>query len=279
MTTRDRDLHGPPLRGSGARALALLLLVALAGCGGGEAEGHVGDGAADSTRSTVTSSALFGGGVRSDASGRTPRPEPPPGIARRDAGRDTQAVDLSRLGFNVGSSDAPIRVVEFSDFGCGYCKRFHAETYPTLKEEYIETGKVVWKYVPFVLGMFPNAVEAAMAGECAGAQGREPFAAMRDRLFEEQGEWRKSSEPYALFKEYAREVGLEGERFDRCVDERVPAERVRANVRAGRRVGVRGTPMFVVEGFPLQGALPLEAFREIFDKMLARTGATSESGS
>ncbi len=241
-----------PGRTGGRRPLsAAILLLGLApvvgACGGSEAEGN---------------------GASATAQ-EAPRAAP----ASPD---DSGTLNVTDLGFNRGAPDAPIRVIEFSDFGCGYCKKFHLETFPTLAEEYIETGKVAWKYIPFVLGMFPNAVQAAMAGECAGRQ--DSFGAYRDRLFEDQGEWKKSSRPYELFKEYAAEEGLDAERFARCVDERIPSERVRANIEAGRKVGVRGTPMFVINGFPVQGALPVDVFREIFSRVL-EAEQSGETGS
>lgn len=251
--------------------MAVVLCLALTACGGDEARGRDAGGEEEGP---VTTSSLFGAGDRPDeaegtderAGASSPDPTSRPSAAGPPASDDTQTVNLTDLGFTRGAADAPIRVVEFSDFGCGYCRKFHAETYPALEEEYIETGKVAWKYIPFVLGMFPNAVEAAMAGECAGAQDR--FAVMRDRLFRDQGEWRKASDPYELFKRFAREEGLDQDRFARCVDERRPSERVRANIQAGRDVGVRGTPMFLVQGYPLQGALPLSVFRDVFDRVL-----------
>lgn len=194
-----------------------------------------------------------------------------PGQTSRDPGRnptgDTARFDLSGMGYTVGAADAPIRVVEFSDFGCGYCRRFHLETYPTLHEEYVESGKVRWKYIPFVLGSFPNASEAAHAGECAIEQGK--FPSLRRRLFEDQGEWRAANRPDEVFVRFARDEGLDADRFRTCLEEDRRADRVRQNVELGRRIGVRGTPTFIVQGYPLQGAQPVPVFRQIFEQLLA----------
>ena len=146
------------------------------------------------------------------------RGEPGPGSANDDGGSPTQSVPpsilsgaatevqlptpeipITEIGFNSGSPDAPIKVLEFSDFGCGYCRRFHAETFPALVEQYIETGKVEWKYVTFVSGMFPNGTAAALAAECAGEQER--FPPMRELLYErspigEPVEHRPPSKPW-----------------------------------------------------------------------------------
>jgi hypothetical protein len=172
---------------------------------------------------------------------------------------------LDDLGWNEGDSTAPIRVVEFSDFGCGYCRKFHEETYPTLVEEYIATGKVQWKYVPMVLGIFgPNATAAAIAGECAGEQGH--WNAARDSLFATQREWKQADDPYPVYRRIAGNVGADVERWERCVEDGGREERVVYGTELGRQAGVRGTPTFFIVGYqPIPGAIPLDIFREVLD--------------
>src|SRR5690625_6346899 len=97
----------------------------------------------------------------------------PPSILEQERAR--QGVDLTGVGYDLGDPCAPISIVEFSDFGCHFCRQFATETFPTLEREYIETGKVRWKYIPFVLGIFPNGDRAAIAGVCAAQQGDEAF--------------------------------------------------------------------------------------------------------
>jgi protein-disulfide isomerase len=173
------------------------------------------------------------------------------------------------LGFNDGSPEAPVKVLELSDFGCGYCRRFHAETYPRIRQVYVEAGLVEWKYVPVSIG-FPNGLQAAIAGECAGEQGR--FPAMRARLFGEQAQWRGAGDPYPLFVDLARQEGLDVERFKACIGGRWREARVRDNLRLSGELGARGTPTFVVDGQILPGAQPLDAFRDILDAALRRRG-------
>lgn len=239
--------------------IAVLLLAAgFTGC-----EGRAGDGdrASDGVARAEETRAPDRG---PDAPGGTARDRP----SSPDPGeRDPRSFDLARMGYTAGSSDAPIRVVEFSDFGCGYCRKFHIETYPALHREYVETGKVRWKYVPFVLGSFPNGREAAHAGECAIEQ--DGFPRMRRRLFEDQSQWRRSDRPVDVFVRLAEEEGLDAGRFRTCLEEGRRADRVRENVALGRRVGVRGTPTFVIQGYPLQGAQPVQVFRQIFERLLS----------
>lgn len=178
--------------------------------------------------------------------------------------------DLDALGWEVGDTAAPIRVLEFSDFGCGYCRQFHVETWPTLREEYVATGKVLWKFVPMELGMFgPNSENAALAAECALEQER--FPAMAERLFAEQGAWKRSGEPRPVFRRFAEEERLDVGRWESCMAAGDRRARVKAGTTASRRLGVRGTPTFFVVGYgAIPGALPLETFRQLLDEVVGR---------
>lgn len=186
-----------------------------------------------------------------------------------------QEVPLENLGYNDGSGEAPVRVLEFSDFGCGYCRQFHLESYPALLDEYMETGKVEWKYVPMVSGMFENSLAVTRAAECAGEQDR--FPAMRDRLFEEQGAWKPAADPATIARELAVELELDMARFDQCVESGRRDERIRVGTRLFREVGGRGTPTFFVVGYaPIPGAIPLDLFRQVLDTAFAQ--AVAEQG-
>jgi protein-disulfide isomerase len=176
------------------------------------------------------------------------------------------------MGYDRGSPEAPVRVLEMSDFGCGYCRLFHQETFPALLEAYVEPGLVLWKFIPFVLGMFPNGLEASIAAECSGEQ--DHFFPMQERLFSDQAGWKNSQDPFAFFARLAEEEGLDVERFDQCIGGGSRENSVRANIQLGREIGVRGTPTFLIDGVPISGALPLETFRDILDMALMQKGVT-----
>ena len=184
----------------------------------------------------------------------------PPARVFRPRSRTQQPLQVADMGYDFGSGDAPVKVMEISDFGCGYCRRFHEETFPTLLDIYVEAGLVEWKFIPFVLGMFPNGLQAATAGECAGEQ--DMFFRMQDRLFAEQSGWRNSEEPYAFFSRLAEEEGLDAVRFSSCIEGGWRDNQVRANIRLGQQAGARGTPLFLIDGRPISGALPLSDFRD-----------------
>jgi protein-disulfide isomerase len=176
------------------------------------------------------------------------------------------------MGYDFGSNDAPVKVMEISDFGCGYCRRFHEETFPTLQAIYMDAGLVEWKFIPFVLGLFPNGLQAATAAECAGEQ--EMFFQMQDRLFAEQSGWRNSEEPYGFFGRLAEEEGLDVPRFSSCLEGGWRDNHVRANIRLGQQAGARGTPLFLIDGRPVSGSIPLEDFRALLDASLIQKGIT-----
>lgn len=183
-------------------------------------------------------------------------------------------VPLAELGFDQGRDEAPIKIVEFSDFGCGYCRRFHTEIFPALEERWIDGGQVQWKYVTYVSGMFPNGLQAAFAAECTGEQDR--FEPMRTILYERQQEWKNDGNPYAIFEGYADQIGVDMDDYRACLSQERRRGRVRSGVIAGARLGVRGTPSFLVDGYPLVGAQPVEVWNEILESRLAELEGAGE---
>lgn len=173
-------------------------------------------------------------------------------------------VPVTEIGINRGEATAPVKVVEMSDYGCGYCRQFHQETFPTLLTEFIRTGMVEWKFVPFVTGMFENSIAATEAAECTFAQDREAFETLNDRLWDEQQAWKSSDDPDAVVRGWVDDLDVDMEAFDSCMENDERIARVASSTTLARQVGVRGTPTFVVIGYPpLQGALPLEIFQQV----------------
>lgn len=181
-----------------------------------------------------------------------------------------ELVDATNVGHVRGEADAPVKVIEFSDFGCPYCGMFALGTYPTLHEEYVQTGKVQWRHVPFVMGMFPNGAEAARAAECATEQGEESFWAMHDLIYERQTGWKSVRDPAPIFIGFAEEIGIDAPEFASCYQENRSGARVAASNALAGRSGVRATPTFFINGRRVQGALPLEQFRMVLDAAASR---------
>jgi len=174
--------------------------------------------------------------------------------------------EIESTGFTWGSDDAPIHVVEFSDYGCGYCRQFHLETFSPLFAEFVESGRVHWRFIPFNVGMFPNADRALSSGLCGGDQGK--VLEMGDALFERQREWKATGDVSGVFEESARAAGLDMDAWTACVEEDRFATEALNHTNMARRLGIRGTPTFFVDGYPIPGALPLETFREVFESIL-----------
>jgi len=169
------------------------------------------------------------------------------------------------LGVNLGSPQAPVKVIEFVDFGCGYCRKFQLETFATLRAEFIETGKIEWKFMPFITGLFGNSFVVTEAAECSLDQDARMFALVADRLWVQQADWKGSSDPEALVRSWLTEIGGNGDAFDACMRDDRRLARVTSATAVAAQLGVRSTPTFwIVGGGPIQGALPLDLFREIF---------------
>jgi protein-disulfide isomerase len=244
-------------------ALSLLLLVACSGV-----EGETDAGTESTTRTLLDQSAVVAG---------------PSTTFQEDSSVEalTQRatrVFLPELGYNFGRPEAPVKLIEFSDYGCGFCRRFHDESYPTLKELYIDTGRIEWKFIPFITGLFPNSLAVSEAAECMLEQGPERFEPFSDRLWERQGEWKPGGDPEVMARGWAQEFGADMARYDSCMAEDRRIERVAGATVAARELGVRGTPTFWIVGYgPIQGALPLDILTEMLDVVIEAEEAQSDS--
>jgi len=174
----------------------------------------------------------------------------------------------------IGDIDAPITIIEFSDFQCPFCARFHVQTLPTIMDEYINEGtvKIVFRDFP-IQSIHPNALPASVAAECANEQGK--FKEMHDILFEKQNEWnnQEMNKTMLLFNQYASEMQLEQEKFDSCLRNGKYIEEIKKDLDDGRAYGVSGTPGFFIGndqiGFiELKGAQPFESFKKVIDAQL-----------
>ena len=174
----------------------------------------------------------------------------------------------------IGNPDAPITIIEFSDFQCPFCAKFHSQTLPLILDEYIEQGKVKLVFRDFpIQSIHPNALPASIAAECANEQGK--FKEMHDMLFDNQNEWNKQDTVDALssFSQYATNIQLEQETFDSCLTNGKYIEEIKKDLDDGRNYGVSGTPGFFVGNdqigyVELKGAQPFESFKKIIDAQL-----------
>ena len=174
----------------------------------------------------------------------------------------------------IGNPDAPITIIEFSDFQCPFCARFFTQTLPLIYEEYIDQGKVklVFRDYP-IQSIHPNAVPASVASECANEQGK--FKEMHDILFGNQNEWSKQEtvDALSLFSQYATEIQLEQETFDSCLTSGKYIDEIQKDLVDGQNYGVSGTPGFFVGNdqigyVQIKGAQPFDVFKKVIDAQL-----------
>jgi len=161
------------------------------------------------------------------------------------------------IGHALGDPEAPVMVVEYADFACSACAEFAVDTWPRVRRELVESGRVYWRVVPFSLG-FRHGRRAARAGECAAAQGG--FWSMHDALFAEQRRWMEPRRPEDTFEEMAETLGLDPRALRECIDDDIPEDRIDRAQDEAEDAGVRATPTFLVNGRPVLGALPFDMF-------------------
>ncbi|OGF53078.1 MAG: hypothetical protein A2Z21_03350 [Candidatus Fraserbacteria bacterium RBG_16_55_9] len=166
----------------------------------------------------------------------------------------------------LGLADAPIALIEFSDFQCPYCKQFNEQTLPQLLKLYVETGRMRFYYRDFPLPFHANAQLAAEAAECANEQAA--YWAMQDRLFRNQAEWAENPQAYDLFRLYAEALGLDGTRFAECLVSQRYTDEVNQDYQDGLAYGVNATPTFFINGYKLVGAQSLEVFQWVIETEL-----------
>lgn len=168
----------------------------------------------------------------------------------------------------IGDDNAPVTIVEFTEYQCPFCKRYVDETFSQIKENYIDTGKVKYVIRDFPLPFHGNAQKASEAANCADDQGK--YWEYHEKLFAEQETWSEkgSDEAIAAFKDYAKNLGLETVEFGKCLDEDAYKDEIDQDLADGQNYGVSGTPSFFINGYLLVGAQPYEAFEQMIEEQL-----------
>jgi protein-disulfide isomerase len=206
-------------------------------------------------------------------------PSPSPSIAgANNPPTQQQPTVLSSVSLDndpiEGSKDAPVTLVEFSDYQCPFCKRTFDDTMPELKEKYIDTGKIKHVFRDYPLPFHQNGIPAAIAAECANEQGK--FWDYHNILFSKQTEWENLSgnATNEKFKEYAANnmTQLDKNKFNSCIDSQKYKDEVEKDIADGSTYGVSGTPTFYIgnkeKGYTqIVGAQPLATFESIINKL------------
>ncbi|MFD0988395.1 DsbA family protein [Methyloligella solikamskensis] len=175
----------------------------------------------------------------------------------------------------IGDEDAPVTIIEYASMTCPHCAHFHTETFPKVKEKYIDTGKVKFIFREFPLDIL--AARASMLARCAGPEKR---MALTSALFETQQSWAVRDEPEAMDKllGIARQAGFSKESFDECMaDEELYQNIVKMRARASSEFGVNSTPSFFIDGKKLGREHELEDFDAILEEEHAGADDKTES--
>ena len=202
-----------------------------------------------------------------------------PAIVRNDRGEaqaqvvPPQRAEAPQQG-TVSIKDSPSMgkgdfvLVEFSDYECSFCARFHMDTFKQLKKEYIDTGRLKFVYRDFPLPFHQNAMKASMAAGCAGEQGK--YWEMHEALFVNQ-------QTIGDVDRLVKKTGLNATTFNKCMDGKKYEDAVIKDINDGRELGVNGTPTFIlgkldasgkVSGEVIQGAVPYGVFKGKIDALL-----------
>jgi len=186
-------------------------------------------------------------------------PAQAPGAQAPSPGEDSgfTRYDIPSEGFpSVGPENAQIVLIEFSDFGCSFCAKWHNETYEDLLAAYPDKIRFVYRHVPF------RAFPAAEAVMCANEQNA--FWPYHDKLFSYEYDLAEEG-----FIQYAEDLNLDVDTFSTCLSDHRFQDDVQKDMDFATQLGVSGTPTFFINGFAIIGAQPLEAFTQLIDQELA----------
>ncbi len=171
-----------------------------------------------------------------------------------------------------GQANAPVTLIEYSDFTCGYCLKFFKDTWPRIQARYVDTGKVRFLYRDYPRADQGPGFDAATAARCAGAQGK--YWQMHDRLFAEGGRLGKD-----VYLSHASAIGLDRTAFEQCVKDGRYTKSIFEDRQEANQWGFRGTPGFILvrshseptdkePAVAIPGAFPFEMFAEEIDRLL-----------
>jgi protein-disulfide isomerase len=169
--------------------------------------------------------------------------------------------------YAIGPADAPITIVEFSDFQCPFCRRWHDEVYEPLLASYPGQIRLVYRNFPLT-SIHPDAMSAAEAAMCAGEQ--DAFWPYHEKLFSNE------TLGNTTYMQYAQDLGLNMGTFESCIEDHKYQQDIQADSDFAINLGIRSTPTFFINGLAIVGAQPLDVFKQVIDKELAGEIPTTE---
>ncbi len=176
-------------------------------------------------------------------------------------------------GPRLGKSKATVAMIEFSDYFCPYCARFHNTTFDLVKQNYIDKGKLLYVYRDYPRSAAKQAIESAIAANCAGEQGA--YWKMQKKLFRHSPRIN-----LAFYKSAAKEFGLDVKKYEACLKSDKQRRKIKSDFVYGKSLGIRGTPTFyigrvkgnkITAAIAVVGAQPYQNFSKSIDRILRLT--------
>jgi protein-disulfide isomerase len=249
--------------------IAIAIAAALAGCSG---EGPTLGGLVSAPATTADLQA----GTTPDASGYNPfNEQPASAVGRREIIDNPSIAEIMQPGelpeMALGRADAPVTIVQYASMTCPYCRQFQKETFPLLKREYIDTGKV-----RYILREFPIGHQSGLATIALRCAPPEKYFVLYDKLMAQQPSWvSQEVRPDPIFK-VAAQVGMTRAQFDSCRENRGMIAALNRVKERGRTLGVIGTPNFFMQGKLVKTVIGIKEIREMADPILAGRVAASD---
>ncbi|PZQ16139.1 MAG: disulfide bond formation protein DsbA [Ancylobacter novellus] len=163
-----------------------------------------------------------------------------------------------------GKEDAPVTIIEYASTTCGHCAHFAATTFPKLKSDYIDTGKV-----RFILREFPLDPLSAAGFMLARCAGDDKYFAVVDLLFKEQKQWAYADKPVEGLQNLVKQIGVSEQAFNECLSNQEILDGVNwVRSRAAEKFGVNSTPTFFINGKIQRGALSFEDLKKVVDPLV-----------
>lgn len=183
---------------------------------------------------------------------------------------DSTLPPVQSAGYVIGSATAPLEVTEFGDYECPACGRFATITEPDIRKNFVETGKIRWRFIDFPLSMHKNTWQAARAAACADEQGK--FWPFHDLLYQDQDQWNgeATNNPDKLMKQFGKQVGADPGKFNECVDSKKYQAKIQAHYTLAMQRQVEQTPTFIVGDQQLAGAVTYDEMAKNINDALAK---------
>jgi protein-disulfide isomerase len=192
-----------------------------------------------------------------------------PSMAGTPTDSISERADRGRI---QGDPNAPLWIIEMSDFQCPFCKTWHDSTYPGVVRDYVKTGKVRLAYLNFPLRMHPHAMPAAEAAMCASVQGK--FWEMHDAIFSSQDRWVPTTDAQPVFESLAAPLGLDMNTWRICMSKHLTRALIQADYERSASAGIESTPSFFVGDQGIAGAQTYGVFRDAIEQQLKKKSGT-----